>query len=179
MPKTRPVYGALAELESPQALVDALAKVREAGYVDIDAYTPFPIEEVCHAVKPYPSKMPKIVLTGGVLGGLAGYFLQYYSAVIDYPLDVGGRPLHSWPMFIPITFELTILGAGLFAVLGMFWINNLPMPYHPVFNVPRFALASRERYFLSIQATDPRFDREGTVLFLRTLTPHEVTLVEP
>ncbi len=178
--RTRPeVYGALAELGSPQALVDALAKVKEAGYRDIDAYTPFPIEEVCHMIKPGPTKMPRIVLAGGILGGIAGYVLQYYTAVHDYPLNIGGRPLHSWPMFIPITFELTILGAGLFAVLGMFWVNNLPMPYHPVFNAPRFALASRERYFLSIQATDPMFSPEGTVTFLRGLTPYEVTLVEP
>ena len=173
------LYGVMAEMESPQALLDALVKVREAGYREIDAYTPFPIEEVNHLIRPERTSLPRIVLLGGVLGGLSGYWLQYYSAVYDYPLNIGGRPPHSWPMFIPITFEMTILGAGLFAVLGMFALNKLPMPYHPVFNVARFALASRERCFLVIQSTDPLFERARTRAFLSTLNPHEVFDVEP
>lgn len=172
------LYGLLAEFSSPQALLDAALRVKAEGYRDVDAYTPFPIEEVCEALGYGPSRLPVIVFTGGVVGGLTGYVLQAYTTVIDYPLNVGGRPLHSWPMFIPITFELTILGAGIFAVLGMFVLNNLPMPYHPLFNAPRFALASRERYFLAVQATDPRFDREETRAFLLGLDPHEVTDVE-
>lgn len=173
------LYGILAELATPQELLDAVVKVREAGYREIDAYTPFPIEEVCHAIRPGRTRLPLIVLLGGLFGGILGYLLQYYTAVHDYPLNIGGRPLHSWPMFIPITFELTILGAGLSAVFGMFVLNKLPMPYHPVFNAPRFALASRERYFLVIQSTDPLFDRERTRAFLQSLHPFEVVDVEP
>jgi hypothetical protein len=175
----RDLYGVLAEFSSPQLLLDAVLKCREEGYREMDAYTPFPIEEVSHAICPRRSRMPAIVLAGGILGCLTGYVLQSYSAVIDYPLNIGGRPLHSWPMFIPITFELTILFAGFAALFGMLVMNRLPMPYHPVFNVPRFALASRERYFLAIQATDPRFDREATPAFLRSLSAYEVNLVEP
>jgi len=173
------LYGILAEMASPQALLDAVVKVREAGYREIDAYTPFPIEEVCHQIRPERTWLPRIALLGGVLGGLSGYLLQYWSSVVDYPLNIGGRPLHSWPMFLPITFELTVLGAGLSAVFGMFVLNKLPMPYHPVFSSPRFALASRERYFLVIQSIDPLFDRDRTRAFLQALHPFEVVDVEP
>lgn len=169
------LHGMLAEVSSAQRLVDALHAAREAGYRDIDAYSPFPIEEVCELVTPKRSKVPLLVFTGGALGGMTGYLMQTYSAVFDYPLNVGGRPLHSWPMFIPITFELTILGAGLFAVVGMLFMNRLPMPYHPVFNVPRFAKASRDGYFLEIEATDPAFDLERTRAFLEGLGADEVT----
>jgi len=165
----------MVELSSPQELLDAVHAVKAEGYRDVDAYTPFPIEEVCEALGCPASRLPVIVFFGGLVGGLSGYALQAYTAVFDYPLNVGGRPLHSWPSFIPITFETTILGAALSAVLGMFILNKLPMPYHPVFNAPRFALASRERYFLAIQATDPKFDREATRAFLASLGAHEVT----
>lgn len=161
-----PLYGLLADFPSAQALLDATQMARDAGYVCMDAHTPYPIEEVSELINPRPSKLPWIVLIGGAIGGASGYALQYYSAVIDYPINAGGRPLHSWPMFIPITFELTILAAGLSAVLGMFILNRLPMPYHPIFNAQRFALASRDRYFLSILAEDPRFDSEATRAFL-------------
>jgi hypothetical protein len=172
------VYGLLAELDSPQQLLDAARRVRAEGYRNVDAYTPFPIEEVSEALGYHGTRLPVIVFVGGVLGFVTGYGLQHYSATVDYPLNVGGRPPDSWPMFIPIAFELTILFAGIAAVLGMLVLNKLPMPYHPLFNAPRFALASRERYFLAIQATDPRFDPEATGALLRSLSPHEVTLVE-
>ncbi len=123
------------------------------------------------------TSVPLIVLIGGLIGGLTGYFLQYYLAVIYYPINVGGRPLHSWPSFIPITFELTVLFAGLFAVVGMLALNGLPMPYHPVFNAPRFALATRDRFFLAIEATDPKFDRTATQEFLQSLAASEVSEV--
>ena len=173
------LYGLLAEFTSPQDLLEAVQRTRAEGYRDVDAYTPFPIEEVSEALGCKGSKLPLIVLVGGAVGAVSGYLLQYWTMAVDYPLNVAGRPLNSWPMFIPITFEMTILVAGISAVLGMFILNKLPMPYHPLFNSPRFALASRERYFLAIQATDPRFDREATRQFLLSLNPFEVAEVEP
>ncbi len=132
---------------------------------------PYPIEEVSEALGHHRSKLPPIVLTGGILGALGGYALQYWSQVIEYPMNIGGRPFHSWPAFIVPTFEMTILVAALSAMLGMFFLNGLPQPYHPVFNVPRFALASRDRYFLLIEARDPKFDRDrDAALPLRTCT---------
>jgi hypothetical protein len=172
------VYGLLAELDSPHDLLAAVERVREEGYRDVEAYSPFPIEEVSEMLGHRGARMPFIVFFGGVIGLLAGFGMQRYSAVVDYPLNIGGRPPNSWPMFIPITFELTILFAGIAAVLGMFVENGLPMPHHPLFNVPRFALASRERFFLAVRATDPAFDLERTWALLSTLTAHEVTLVE-
>lgn len=177
-PLTGRLYGLLADFDSPQALLDAARRVHAEGYREVDACTPFPIEEVSEALGYHGSKLPVIVLLGGVVGFLTGYGLQRYSAVVDYPLNIGGRPLHSWPMFVPIAFELTILFAGISAVLGMFVLNKLPMPYHPLFGARRFELASRERYFLAIQATDPKFDPDATRALLASLSPHEVTLVE-
>jgi hypothetical protein len=170
-----PVYGLLAEFYDANALVDAVARVREAGYRRIDAYTPFPIEGLAELLGFHERKLPLLVLLGGLAGCAAGYGLQYWVSVVAYPLNIGGRPLHSWPAFIPVTFETTILVAAFTAVLGMLALNGLPMPYHPVFNVPRFALASRDRFFLLIEATDPRFDREETRRFLEGLGPREVS----
>ena len=172
-----PIYGLVAEFDSPTHLLAAVRSARQEGYRRMDAYTPFPVEELAEELGFHHTRLPLLVLIGGLVGCLGGYFLQYYTSVIDYPINVGGRPLHSWPAFIPVTFELTILVAALTAVLGMLGLNGLPMPYHPLFNVPRFALATRDRFFLCIEATDPRFDREKTRQFLAGLGPREVVEV--
>jgi hypothetical protein len=173
-----PIYGLLAEFENPQDLLIAARRAYEAGYRRMDAYTPFPIDGLAEAIGFHHTRLPLIVLIGGIIGGIGGFLLQYWVSVIAYPLNVGGRPLNSWPAFIPVTFELTILVAALSAVLGMLALNGLPMPYHPVFNVPRFALATRDRFFLCIEATDPQFDREETRRFLERSQPRQVSEVE-
>jgi hypothetical protein len=173
-----PIYGMMAEFETPTELVIAIRKARDAGYRRMDAYTPFPIEEVSEALHIHDRRLPLLVLIGGIVGFFGGYGLQYWISVIAYPLNVGGRPLHSWPAFMPITFECTVLVAALTAVFGLLALNGLPMPYHPVFNVPRFALASRDRFFLCIEARDPQFDREATRRFLTRLDPRSVAEVE-
>ncbi len=173
------LYGVMGEFASPRALIDAIEKVREAGYTKLDAYTPYPIEEVWEAIGHYKSPVPLIVLIGGIFGGLSGFFLQYWVSVIEYPLNVGGRPFNSWPAFIPVTFECTILGAVLAAVAGVFILNGLPEPYHAVFNVKRFSAASRDGYFLCLEARDPKFDRDAARQLLSDLHAHEVNDVEP
>jgi len=172
------LYGLMAEFEDPTDVVTAARRTYEEGYRRINAYSPYPIEELSEAIGFHKTILPVIVLIGGILGGLAGYLLQYYVHVIDYPLVIGGKPLHSWPAFIPITFECTILAAAFSAVFGMLALNKLPMPYHPVFNNPRFALATRDRFFLVIEARDPKFNHEETTRFLQSLNPYEVTDVE-
>jgi len=167
----------MAEFDSATALVTAANRTREAGYVDVDAYTPIPIEELHHAIGFKATKLPLMVLIGGLTGGSLGFLLEYWVSTIAYPLNVGGKPLFSWPMFIPVTFECSILGAALTAVIGMFALNKLPQPYHPVFNVPRFAMASRNSFFLCIEATDSKFDLTSTRAFLETLGAREVTAV--
>jgi hypothetical protein len=174
-----PLYGLMAEFEGPTELLTATRRAYAEGYRRMDAYSPFPVEELSDALGYHHSRLPLIVLIGGLVGCSGGYLLQYWAAGIAYPLNVAGRPLHSWPAFIPVTFECTILVAALSAVLGMLALNGLPMPYHPVFNVPRFALASRNRFFLCIEARDPRFDREATRRFLESCSPREVSDVEP
>ena len=168
----------MAEFADATALVDAAGRAHAEGYRRIDAYSPFPIEELHHALGSPHSKLPLIVLLGGIVGCLGGFLLQYWVSTTAYPVNVGGRPLNSWPAFIPVTFECTILVAALAAVLGMLALNGLPMPYHPVFNVERFALASRSRFFLVIEAADKRFDFDGTWRFLESLGPREISKVD-
>ncbi len=175
--ETKPPVALMAEFGSSKALIAAIRKSREAGYRKIEAYTPYPIEEVWEELGHHRSWLPLIVLIGGIVGFFAGFGLQYWTSVINYPMNVGGRPLNSWIAFIPVTFETTILFASGAAVLGMFALNRLPMPYHPVFNVKRFALASRDRYFLAIATWDPKFDRVETESFLESLEPYEVSEV--
>jgi hypothetical protein len=173
----KPIYGVMAEFDSPTSLVNAARAAHENGYRKLDAYTPFPIEELSEALHLHHNKLPLLVLLGGITGGILGYLLQYYVTVIYFPINVGGRPLHSWPAYIVITFEMTILLASITCVLGLLALCGLPMPYHPTFNVPRFAQASRNRFFLCIEATDPLFDHDRTCAFLETLEPREVSEV--
>src|SRR3954453_1958588 len=173
----KPIYGLMAEFDNPTSLVNAAKAAPENGYRKLDAYSPVPIEELSDALHLHKNRLPLIVLIGGIIGGLTGYALQYYITVIHYPIHVGGRPLHSWPAYIIITFELTILFASLAAVFGLLALCGLPMPYHPTFNVPRFALASRNRFFLCIESDDPLFDHDKTSQFLETLEPREVSEV--
>jgi hypothetical protein len=168
----------MAEFETPTALVEAASRARSEGYKDLDAYSPMPIPELDEALALGRTKVPLLVLIGGILGGSGGYLLQYWSSTSAYALNIGGRPLHSWPHFIPVTFETTVLGAALTAFFGMWALNGLPRPYHPVFNVPAFARASRDRFFLCIEATDAKFDRMATARFLEGLNPLGVSEVE-
>ena len=168
------LFGLLAEFGTPTDLVAAANRTREAGYTVIDGYSPFPIHEMTHALGIRRTRLPIAVLIGGLTGAASALLMMWFSTTVHYPVNVGGRPLASWPMFIPITFELTILFAAFTTVLGMLGANGLPMPYHPVFNAPRFALASRESFFLLIAARDPKFDRAGTREFLESLQPVSV-----
>lgn len=173
------LYGLMAEFENPEDLLAAAHRAREEGYRRMDAFTPFPVHGLAEAIGFHRTGVPLIVLIGGIIGCVGGFLLQYYISVIAYPLNVGGRPLNSWPAFLPVTFEMAILVAALSAVVGMLVLNGLPMPYHPVFNVPRFRLATRSEFFLCIEATDAKFDREATKRFLESLDPRGVYEVEP
>ena len=174
---TSGIYGLIAEFDNPTALVNATRAAREKGHRKLDAFSPFPIEGLTDALHLHKNWLPLIVLGGGITGGLTGFLLEYYVTVINFPINIGGRPLDSWPSYIIITFELTILFGALSAVLGMLGLCGLPMPYHPVFNAPRFALASNDRFFLCIESADPLFDLAATGDFLRALEPHEVSEV--
>ena len=177
MKQQETIYGLMAEFATPEQLLEAARHTHDAGYRNIDAFAPFPIEGLAHAIGFHRTRLPLVVLIGGIFGAATGFYLQYYAAAVSYPINVGGRPLNSWPAFIVVTFEMTILGAALFAVFGMLALNRLPMPYHPVFNVERFAFASKDRFFLCIQANDPRFDRTQTEKFLHGLNPKQVSEV--
>ncbi len=171
-------WGVLGEFETPDALLHAVRRAREVGYRRMDAYTPFPIHGLSDAMGFRPTKLPLLVLAGAVIGGASALAMMWYSATIHYPINVAGKPFASWPMFIPITFELTVLFAALFAVFGMLGMNGLPMPYHPIFNAPRFAFASRDRFFLCIESRDPRFQEDDVRTFLTGLGAKDVEAVE-
>ncbi len=172
-----PIYGVMAEFDNPTDLLKATEAAHAAGYRKMDAYTPYPVEEISDALGFHKTRVPLVVLIGGILGGLSGYLLQYWISAISYPENIGGRPFQSWPAFIIVTFEMTILFGGISAVVGMLALNGLPMPYHPVFNNPRFSAASRDRFFLCIEAADPKFDRESTAKFLSDFRPVDVAEV--
>ena len=166
---TKPLYGLVAQFEAPGDLIKAAHAVHAEGYTKVDAYTPYPMEEVIEALHLGHSQLPKLVLAGGIAGLVGGWGLQYWSSVIEYPLNIGGRPFNAWPAFVVPAFETTVLLAALSAVVGMLLLNGLPRPYHPVFNAPSFATASRDRFFICIEAKDPMFDRAGTRQFLEGL----------
>lgn len=172
------LHGVMGEFETPEQLLAASRQARDAGYKHIDAYTPFPIEGLAPAIGFRWTFVPLITLIGGVLGGLTGFGLQYWCSAITYPINIGGRSLNSWPAFIPVTFELTVLGASIFSVVGMLALNKLPQPYHPVFNVERFARASTDRFFLVIESRDPKFNLAETSKFLQSVHALHVTEVK-
>ena len=173
------LYGLMAEFDDPGGLVKAAKQTYAAGYRQIDTFSPYPIEEAWEAIGQHDTRLSKIVLGGGLTGLLSGLALQEWVHTIAYPINIAGKPLNSWPQFIPVTFELTILFAALSGVIGMILLNGLPMPYHPVFNVARFERARRDKFFLLVESTDPKFDREQTREFLKGLNASEVSEVEP
>lgn len=175
--KRAPIYGIMAEFDSATALVEAARKTHQAGYKKIDAYSPFPIEGLAEEIGFHRDEVPLVVLIGGLIGGIGGYLMQYWISVVDYPLNVGGKPYHSWPAFIVITFEMTILFAGISAVLGMLALNGLPMPYHPVFNVPRFSAATKDRFFLIVFSSDKQYNAADTRKFMEDLSPRSISEV--
>jgi hypothetical protein len=171
------LYGLMAEFRQPEEVVAATERAYNAGYRRMDAYTPFPVEGLGEALGRKGTAVPLIVLIGGIVGCLGGYFMQWYAMVIDERVNIGGRPFHSWPSFIPITFELTVLCASLSALVGLFALNRLPQPYHPVFNAPDFYRASQDRFFLCIESDDPTFDLVQTRQFLESLRPDKIVEV--
>jgi hypothetical protein len=173
------IYGLMAEFDDPSSLVAAARRAYEAGYRDIDTFSPFPVEEAWEAIGHHDRRLSLIVLGGGLTGLLTGIGLQEWVHQIAYPINIAGKPLNSWPQYVPVAFELTILFAAISAVVGMIVLNRLPMPYHPVFNVPRFERASRDKFFLLVESSDPKFDRQRTLEFLKGLDPSEVNEVAP
>lgn len=167
-------YGLMAAFDTPEALIAAAHQLKNAGYRRVEAYTPFPVEGLNEALELPPNRVPLVMLLGGLAGGLGAFALQAWTAMAYWPLDVGGRPNFSWPAFVPITFELTILGAALAGFFGNLWLSGFPRPYHPVFNAPHFELASRNRFFLLVRAHDPYYDPEGTRRILESLHAREV-----
>jgi Protein of unknown function (DUF3341) len=173
-----PIHGIMGEFKTPEAVIEAAKQVHSAGFTKVDAYSPYPIEELTEALDLHKSHLPMIVLLGGICGFLAGWGLEYWAAVLEYPMNIGGRPLYSWPAFIIPAYETTILFAAMGAVFGMLALNGLPQPYHPVFGVPGFALASRDKFFICIESHDPKFDREAIKKFFARVGASGVTEVE-
>ena len=179
VPTEPKVYGLLAQFNTPEALTAAANRVYEAGYRNFDAYSPYPVEGLPQKMGMKSSPLPFVILAGGLIGGIGGFGMMSFATVIDYPLNIGGRPLFSWPAYIPITFELTILFAAVFGVLGLFAVTRFPQPYHPVFNSEEFnAHASRDGFFLDIQASDPQFNLEDTRTFMEGLGSTNVSEIE-
>jgi Protein of unknown function (DUF3341) len=172
------IHGILAEFDTPTQLVDAARQIRDAGYTKTDAFSPFPLHEIDEALGIKRTILPYLVFGGAITGLLTGIALQVFVHYIDYPMNIGGRPYISIPSMVPPSYELTILFAGFTAVFGMLFLNGLPRPYHPVFNVERFALATREKFFLIIESEDPKFDYDETRKFMETLNAQEVFDVE-
>lgn len=170
----KPLWGLLAEFETPGALLHATRQAYSEGYRKMDAYSPFPVPDLAEALGFHHDSVPLMCLIGGLIGGCGAYILQYWINVIAFPLNVGGRPLHSWPSFIPVTFEMTVLFASFGAFFGMWALNRLPQPYHPIFNSEKFAAASRDRFFLCIETSDPLFELDATREFLQRLHAHSV-----
>ncbi len=168
------LYGLAARFDSPEAIVEAAGKVHAAGYRRAEAYTPYAVKGLSDALGFRATGVPLIVLLGGALGALGGYFMLWYANVISYPWNVGGKPPNSWPAFVPITFEMTVLGASLFALFGMLALNRLPQPYHPIFKAPNFELTSQTDFLLCIEASDPKFDLEVTRALLESVEPIEI-----
>lgn len=175
----KPMYGLLAEFDTPGEVVDAARRTMKEGYKAVDAYSPFPIEDLTEALNIRRTRLPLFVLGLALFGACAGFFMQYFTAVIEYPLNIGGRPLNSWPQWIPITFEMAILFAASAGVIGMIMRNGLPKPYNPLFNVDRFEEASNDKFFICIESTDPKFNKEQTTKFLWSLKPSNVFEVDP
>jgi hypothetical protein len=171
------VYGMLAQFLTPEEVFRATRQARAEGYTQMDAYTPYAVEGLADELGLSRTRVPFVVLLSGLVGAGVGFFMQYWSMALDYPFNVGGRPPNSWPVFIPITFEVMVLVASFASLLGMFFLNGLPRPHHPLFNVPSFARATQDRFFLCIEATDPKFDRTNTAAFLRGLEPVEIVEV--
>jgi hypothetical protein len=178
MEKDPLLYGVLAEFDGEHELLEAGRRAYQHGYRHMDAYSPMPIQGMSAVIGFPKTRLPLVVLIGGLAGCFGGFLMQYWISVIDYPLNIGGRPLNSWPAFIPVTFEMTILCAALAAALGMLALNGLPRPHHPLFNAPSFAGVTRNKFFLCIEATDPKFERDQVRRFLLNLNPREVTDVE-
>jgi hypothetical protein len=174
-----PLYGLMAEFLTAAEILAATRRARQAGYRRMDAYTPYPVDGLAVELGMRCTRIPFVVLMGGLVGAGVGFFMQYYSMAINYTLNVGGRPYNSWPVFIPIAFEVLILVGALSAFLGMMFLNGLPQPHHPVFNVPQFGRSSQDRFFLCIEAADPQFDRHSTAEFLATLGPHGEVIEVP
>ena len=172
-----PIYGIMGEFHTPTEVVVAARRAYSAGYRKMDAYSPFPVEGLSEAIGFHTDRVALVCLIGGLLGLVTAYVLQYWINVISFPINVAGRPFHSWPSFIVVTFEMTVLFGGLSAFFGCLAMNGLPMPYHPVFNVEQFAFASRDRFFLCIESSDPMFDVADTRAFLESLEAHSVVEV--